>query len=234
MFPPIAHPAAIQFCAKKLAVNTGDSRKAFDTMHRAIELTEAQALGVSTATFSFNSAKNSTIANIKQYTLETCPKVMISQVAKVCQNAFTINYAEKLSTLNLQQKTLLCTLLKYKEDNKLKFNIKQTSINKFFEFYTSLLQSPNSQNIDKMIDSLRRIEFMKALFSLEACSLNNPKALSRASKFISGAPSRSRGSSPVKDNGVTFGNFGVGANVPKVEVMKVVRDVGALTRLMAA
>ncbi|GME81073.1 unnamed protein product [Ambrosiozyma monospora] len=203
-------------------------------MHRAIELTEAQALGVSTASFSFNSANNSTIANIKQYTLETCPKVMIPQVAKVCQTAFTINYAEKLSTLNLQQKTLLCTLLKYEEDNKLKLNIKQTSINQFFEFYTSLLQSPKSQNIDKMIGILRRGEFMEVLSSLEACSLVNLKPLSRASKFISGSPSRSRGSSPVKGNGVTFGNFGVGANVPKVEVMKVVRDVGALARLMAA
>ncbi|GME72814.1 unnamed protein product [Ambrosiozyma monospora] len=47
MFPPIAHPAAIQLCAKKSAVNTGDLRKAFDIMHRAIELTEAQALDLS-------------------------------------------------------------------------------------------------------------------------------------------------------------------------------------------
>ncbi|GMG41911.1 unnamed protein product [Ambrosiozyma monospora] len=232
MFPPIAHPAAIQLCAKKSAVNTGDLRKAFDIMHRAIELTEAQAMGVSTASFSLNSANNANNANIKKYSLETCPKVMIPQVAKVCQNAFTINYAAKLSTLNLQQKTLLCALLKYEEDNKL--NTKQTSINQFFEFYTSLLQSPNSQNIDKMIGTLRRGEFMEVLSSLEACSLINLKPLSRASKFITGSPSRSRGSSPVKGNGVTFGNFGVGANVPKLEVMKVVRDVGVLARLMTA
>ena len=39
-FVPFLHPAAIQFCAKKVATQTGDLRKAFDICKRAVELVE--------------------------------------------------------------------------------------------------------------------------------------------------------------------------------------------------
>lgn len=40
--PPLMHPAAIQLCARRVAANMGDLRKAFDICRRAIELAEVE------------------------------------------------------------------------------------------------------------------------------------------------------------------------------------------------
>ncbi|KAI9731050.1 MAG: AAA ATPase [Cirrosporium novae-zelandiae] len=41
-FVPFVHPAAIQLCAKKVASQTGDLRKAFDIIRRAIDIVESE------------------------------------------------------------------------------------------------------------------------------------------------------------------------------------------------
>jgi cell division control protein 6 len=56
--PPLIHPAAIQLCARRVAANTGDLRKAFDICCRAIELAEAEQAVVQPS----NTTSNGTIS----------------------------------------------------------------------------------------------------------------------------------------------------------------------------
>ncbi len=221
--PPIIHPSAILFCAKKAAVSTGDLRKAFDIIHRSIEVTEEMTM------------KRLSEDKFKSLTIKTAPKVMIAQVAKVCTSAFNTDYQQKLSALNFQSKTLLCCLFKFEEKRKgdgtepvaKKSSKADLSIHTFFEFYNKFLKS-----VDRMISTLRRGEFLEILSTLESNSLVNLSLLSdNSAKFVSGNPISRGASSPFKHM-ITFGNYKISSNIPREEFMKSIRSIELLMKLM--
>ncbi|QPG76731.1 hypothetical protein FOA43_004125 [Brettanomyces nanus] len=232
--PPIVHPTAIKFCAKKAAVNTGDLRKAFDIIHRAIEIVEQTTM------------KRMPCSKFTSLTVNNAPKVMISQIARVCSSAFNINYQLKLQALNLQSKTILCCLFKFEEKQDTPYvdmfkkgagrrrslNKIIPSINNFFEFYNRHLKM-----VDRMLSTLRRGEFLEVLSTLESNSLINLTFLAdKSGKFMTSNVSNTlgNGSGSPQKGVVTFGNYKISTNVPKSELVKSIGDIELLRKIMSA
>ncbi|KAM0721845.1 hypothetical protein Q7P37_002770 [Cladosporium fusiforme] len=196
---PFLHPAAIQFCAKKVASQTGDLRKAFDICRRAVDLVEqetrdkdanaallespsktplmdnmnlASPIASRSPTKSPSKARSGTV-----YTLETAPKATIAHMAKVAALAFSNGATQRLGTLNLQQKAVLCALAaleKKKRDNQIeryllatpsKSNKTAPSVKQLFEAYSGLCKREN------LFAPLSSMEFRDVVSGLETLSL---------------------------------------------------------------
>ena len=132
-FVPFLHPTAITFCAKKVASQTGDLRKAFDIVRRAIDVVETETkqkqlhlsqmgsmtkaprspLGENTNLVSPPSSQPSPppSSTLETFTSLTAPRATIAHVAKVISATMGNGPSERLKTLNLQQKAALCALL---------------------------------------------------------------------------------------------------------------------------
>lgn len=197
---PFLQPAALQFCAKKVASQTGDLRKAFDICRRAVDLVEqetrdkdakAALLDSPSKTTplmdnmnlaSPSSARSPTKSPTKPrsgivYSLETAPKATIAHMAKVTAQAFSNGATQRLGTLNLQQKAVLCALAaleKKKRDNQIeryllatpsKTNKTAPSIKQLFEAYSGLCKREN------LFAPLSSMEFRDVVSGLETLSL---------------------------------------------------------------
>ena len=187
---PFLHPAAIQFCAKKVASQTGDLRKAFDICRRAIDLVEQETKERDAQTALQDSpSKTPLMENInlsspstsrsptKTYTLDTAPKATIAHMAKVTAQVFGNGTVQRLGTLNLQQKAVLCALSaleKRKRDNQVertifatpsKHNTFAPSVKQIFDAYSSLCKREN------LLHPLSCVEFRDVFSGLEALSL---------------------------------------------------------------
>lgn len=151
----LIHPAAIQLCAKKTASNTGDLRKAFDICHRSLEIMEDLT------------RTKLTPLDFDNLDVDNAPKVSIAVVAKVCNMVFNASNfgsdgGSKLKGLNLQQKTVVCSLIKFEletESNK--------TINEFYEFYRSKIK------LDNLIGFLKKGEFLEVITTLESFGVIN-------------------------------------------------------------
>lgn len=128
---PFVHPTAIQFCSKKVASQTGDLRKAFDIIRRAIDLVETEVkqkhLSEINSQFTIHSPSKSPlgenpnlsspsrpkslVASLATLTPTTAPRVTIAHVARVTSAALGNGTSQRLKTLNLQQKAALCALI---------------------------------------------------------------------------------------------------------------------------
>ncbi|KAK4499895.1 hypothetical protein PRZ48_008081 [Zasmidium cellare] len=186
---PFLHPAAIQFCAKKVAAQTGDLRKAFDICKRAVDLVERETREKDIKASLENSpSKTPLMENINLssppidtsrpiYTLATAPKATIAHMAKVTAQVFSNGATQRLSALNLQQKAVLCALAaleKRKRDTQLdrtmfatpsKSNTTAPSIKQLFETYSSLCKREN------LFHPLSSVEFRDVVGGLETLSL---------------------------------------------------------------
>lgn len=196
---PFLHPAAIQFCAKKVASQTGDLRKAFDICQRAVDMVEqvtkdrdARAavpespsktplmdnMNLASPALSRSPTKSPfKAAPAVVYTLETAPKVTIAHMAKVTAQAFGNGTTQRLQTLNLQQKAVLCALAaleKKKRDNQIeryimatpsKVNRTAPSVKQLFEAYSGLCKR------ERLFTPLSNMEFRDVVSGLETLSL---------------------------------------------------------------
>ncbi|MCJ1282026.1 AAA ATPase [Xylographa opegraphella] len=136
---PFVHPAAIQFCSKKVASQTGDLRKAFDIVRRAIDLVENETRQKHLETLESHNLRSSpskaplvenmnlsspcspsrstkqpqmTLAqSLSKITPENAPRASIAHVARVTASAFNHGTPQRLQSLNLQQKAALCSLV---------------------------------------------------------------------------------------------------------------------------
>ena len=218
LLPPLVHPAAIQFCAKKSAVTTGDLRKAFDVMFKSIDLFEENVL------------KTKGLDELLRVPIESLPKVMISQVVKVCSASFNSNFELKLKPLNLQQKMILSFLFKFEE--KLETERAQTgktkvykkfanaiSLGSFFEYYAE-----KCKIFDTVITQLKRAEFLEIISSLDIHGLVSISMLNTSSST----------KTLLANNGVSlnFDNFKVSSSIPKMEFFKTVNDNIVLKRIV--
>ena len=133
--PPLIAPSAIQFCAKKVASQTGDLRKAFDIIRSTLSLVEEETkkascpltpskvpLGEnmnisspinSPSRHNKNSEFNSqTTSHVQSLTALSAPRATVAHVARVTSSALpSSNTPTRLSALNLQQKAALCALI---------------------------------------------------------------------------------------------------------------------------
>lgn len=153
------HPAAIQLCARKSASNTGDLRKAFDICRCAIELVERETRGLNI---------------LKDRGDKQLQSVKIQHIARVINTVFNTNQMSKLRELNLQQKLLVCLLIKAEGANP----FQTLTMNAFYEYYIK------NGKVDNLVGLLKKAEFLEALSSLEANSVvrvnKSPRAFSES------------------------------------------------------
>ncbi|RAH68967.1 AAA family ATPase CDC6 [Aspergillus aculeatinus CBS 121060] len=128
-FIPFVQPAAIQLCSKKVASQTGDLRKAFELIKRAIDLVEQETLQKLEKQDAASGTQNQTILvennnlssiskcsppfqkSMKAYTPLTAPRASIAHVARITSSAFGQGTVQRLQGINLQQKAAICVLI---------------------------------------------------------------------------------------------------------------------------
>lgn len=206
---PFLHPAAIQFCAKKVASQTGDLRKAFDICRRVVDLVEQETkerdanLALQDSPSKTPLMENINLSSpptsrtpIKAYTLYTAPKATIAHMAKITAQVFGNGTVQRLGTLNLQQKAVLCALSaleKRKRDNQVertmfatpsKHNTAAPSIKQVFDAYSSLCKREN------LLHPLSSVEFRDIVSGLEALSLVSAVSGKNSSFAVPFTPSK--------------------------------------------
>lgn len=146
-FLPFFHPAAIELCSRKVSTQTGDLRRAFEVLRRAIDLVESETrlkheneikeqllqmspsaktiLGENTNLSSgpktpggSQSVSASLVKSLQSLTVENAPRVSIAHLNKVTSAAFSHGTSQRLKTLNLQQKAALCSLMAIEKRNR--------------------------------------------------------------------------------------------------------------------
>ena len=132
-FTPFVHPSAIQFTAKKVAAQTGDLRKAFDMVRRALDVVEGEAKAAAapappTPPHSSPLGENPNLRTpqsssaaatpsrrgpdpLAHLTPCTAPRATIAHLARLAATTFNHGTAARLATLTLQQKAALCALV---------------------------------------------------------------------------------------------------------------------------
>jgi cell division control protein 6 len=194
---PFLQPAAIQFCAKKVAAQTGDLRKAFDICQRAIDLVadefrdrdEEKSIHDSPSKIPLMENCNLASPHSPQspaktkcaYTFETVPKATIAHIARVTAQAFGNGATQRLAGLNLQQKAVLCALAaleKRKRDTHVQKAMFSTpsktghstapTIKQLFETYSALCKR------EKLFHALSSLEFRDVVSGLEGLNLITP------------------------------------------------------------
>ena len=144
-YVPFVHPAAIQLCSKKVASQTGDLRKAFDIIRRAVDLVEketrqkhqenlevqilqdspsktplAENMNLSSPCLPSGYAKKSPsklAESLSMLNPQNAPRASIAHVARVTASAFNHGTLQRLLSLNLQQKAALCSLVALEKKN---------------------------------------------------------------------------------------------------------------------
>lgn len=187
-FVPCIHPAAIQLCGKKIASQTGDLRKAFNLIRRAIDQAEKEALSKSAlaspskqplgeltnTTTQVSPSLPSTPLRLASFTAENAPRATIAHVAKLASSIFNNGTLSRLSGLNLQQKAVLCSIIS--KENKgqerspfitpTKSANKAPTVGELFLKYTWLCKRD-----DGLLQALKDTEFRDVVASLETLGL---------------------------------------------------------------
>ncbi|EAW19456.1 AAA family ATPase CDC6 [Aspergillus fischeri NRRL 181] len=190
-FVPFVQPAAIQLCAKKVASQTGDLRKAFELVKCAIDLIEQETLQkLEKQSSSVDSASKTILVEnnnlsspartsiSKQnptttYTILTAPRASIGHIARITSSAFGQGTVQRLQALNLQQKAALCSLLaldrKRRESDLTgtpsKIKMSAPTIKQIFDTYCTLCRK------DNILHPLTATEFKDVISNLETLGL---------------------------------------------------------------
>ncbi|THY87486.1 cell division control protein [Aureobasidium pullulans] len=219
-FIPFLHPAAITFCSKKVASQTGDLRKAFDICRRAVDMVESETKveqarirlqerspsktplkenmnlaspAVKLAAFQKSALKDprqtTLFSSISHLTLETAPRATIAHVAKVTAAVFSNGASQRLASLNLQQKAVLCALSALEKKKReapsvvtfpmtpSKHANSAPTIRQLYEAYSTLC------NRENLLHALTSIEFRDVVSGLETLSLVSAVEAKGASSF---------------------------------------------------
>lgn len=190
-FVPFVQPAAIQLCAKKVASQTGDLRKAFDLVKRALDIIEQETQSkldketaipqspskaalvekVNLSSPPNTPASKRTAANA--YTAFTAPRASIAHVARITAAVFGQGTTQRLQGLNLQQKAALCALVALDRKRRSGGDIYGTPSKKIqapttralFDAYSALCRT------DNVLHPLTATEFKDVIGSLETLGL---------------------------------------------------------------
>ncbi|KAJ5577906.1 uncharacterized protein N7459_006870 [Penicillium hispanicum] len=189
-FVPFLQPAAIQLCAKKVASQTGDLRKAFELIKRAIDAIEQETLqklekqAAESDNFSILAENKNLSSPVKgeatsqpttmaSYTPVTAPRASIAHVARITTSAFGQGTVQRLKGLNLQQKAAICALIAL-ERKRREVDIPSTpsksrssapTVKQAFNTYCTLCRN------DNILHPLTSTEFKDVLSNLETMGL---------------------------------------------------------------
>ncbi|PHH89594.1 hypothetical protein CDD83_5685 [Cordyceps sp. RAO-2017] len=196
-YVPFIHPAAIELCSRKVASQTGDLRRAFEICRRALDLVEAetrckheeearerqlqmtpskkQPLGESVnGAAAPRGLAHTAAASLKALTAETAPRASIGHLNKITAAAFSNGTAQRLKTLNLQQRAALCALVAYERrargagrSTPPKSQTLAPTIKMLFDTYCQLCTR------DSLLHPLSSSEFREVVGSLETLGLAN-------------------------------------------------------------
>jgi cell division control protein 6 len=202
-FVPFLHPTAIQFASKKVAAQTGDLRKAFAISARALDLIETEtraSLSKTTAEITPSPtpspAKTPLMENMNlsspamarspskaqrpqnplaNLTIETAPRATIAHMARVTAAVFSNGSSQRLTSLNLQQKAIMVSVLvlekRLRERHEMDVLATPSrangapTIKALHAAYTELCKT------DNILHALTATEFRDVLASLETLSL---------------------------------------------------------------
>ena len=227
-FIPFFHPAAIELCSRKVSSQTGDLRRAFEVCRRALDLVESetrikheneikdQLLQMSPSRKVFGENRNLASSpsrpsggaqqlhkSLQALTPTTAPRVSIAHLNKVTAAAFSNGPAQRLKTLNLQQKAALCSLMAIEKRNRAaqsttapttpsskaaaRTAITAPTIKTLYEAYCTLCTQ------DSLLHPLSSSEFREVVGSLETLSLIAPvDGKSGSFQMPGGTPSSGR------------------------------------------
>ena len=194
-YVPFIHPSAIQLCSKKVAAQSGDLRKAFDIVRRAIDLIatetkkkhendlEAQPILVSPSRPPLGENPNLRVppraamdlkTSLSSLTILNAPRATIAHISRVSAAAFSNGTSQRLQTLNLQQKAALCALISHQRQHRNNASsifantfkaYTPPSVRKVFETYSELCKRENS------LHPLTSTEFVDIISGLETLGL---------------------------------------------------------------
>lgn len=192
---PFLHPTAIQFCAKKVASQTGDLRKAFDIISQTIDLVEGETKQKLQATLASHALPTSpsktplqenpnlsspfcspaiSVVSLSTLSPSTAPRATIAHIARVSASAFSHGTLQRLQTLNLQQKAALCALISLEKSNRRRVCFTLTTpcktsaaptILKLYHTYCTLCKRENA------LHPLTATEFVDVVGGLETLGL---------------------------------------------------------------
>ena len=219
-FLPFVHPTAIQFCSKKVAAQTGDLRKAFDIMRRAIDLVENEVKHKSqnevsspskpplceNPNLSSPSRPKTVAACLSSLTPTTAPRVTIAHVARVTSAALGNGTPQRLQNLNLQQKAALCALISLEKSTRSaarpvfatpsKVKTNSLTIRKLYETYSALCKRENT------LHPLTSTEFADVVSGLETLGLVAEEGRGFALVKPRGTPSKKKSAKGNEDRRV--------------------------------
>ncbi|KAE8389724.1 P-loop containing nucleoside triphosphate hydrolase protein [Aspergillus alliaceus] len=187
-FIPFVQPAAIQLCSKKVASQTGDLRKAFELIKRAIDLIEQETLQklekqnenpdspsktILVENNNLSSPARSKDNSTTAYTTLTAPRASIAHVARITSATFGQGTVQRLQGLNLQQKAAICALIaldRKRRDGEVPGTPSKTknlapTIKQIFDTYCTLCRA------DNILHPLTATEFRDVLSNLETLGL---------------------------------------------------------------
>ncbi|RDW60425.1 AAA family ATPase CDC6 [Aspergillus mulundensis] len=188
-FIPFVQPTAIQLCAKKVASQTGDLRKAFELIKRAIDVIEHETIQKLEMQNPNSPSKTILVENNNlssspkysapkpssalPYTILTAPRASIAHIAKITSSVFGQGTTQRLQCLNLQQKAAICALVALDRKRR-EYDIPQTpsksrnmapTVKQIFDAYCTLCRA------DNILHPLTATEFKDVLGSLETLGL---------------------------------------------------------------
>lgn len=208
---PFVQPAAIQFCSKKVASQTGDLRKAFDIICRTIDLVEAEtkqryqpnldphrlqnspSKSALHENPNLSSPSNSPATHISTLSPNTAPRATIAHIARISASALSHGAPQRLQILNLQQKAALCALISLEKQNRRRIKSISTTpsktntaptIRKLYDTYCALCNRENA------LHPLTGTEFVDVVGGLETLGLVGEGGVKG---FASGTPGKKSG-----------------------------------------
>ncbi|KAJ6043420.1 uncharacterized protein N7446_001619 [Penicillium canescens] len=187
---PFVQPAAIQLCSKKVASQTGDLRKAFELIKRAIDVIEQETVQKlekqamepeNVSILAENTNLSSPVkgaaapkpTSMSSYTVITAPRASIAHIARITSAAFGQGTVQRLQSLNLQQKAAVCSLIAL-ERKRRQFEVPSTpsksrssapTVKQAFDTYCTLCRN------DNILHPLTATEFKDVLSNLETMGL---------------------------------------------------------------
>ncbi|PNS17695.1 Cell division control protein 18 [Sphaceloma murrayae] len=192
---PFVQQAAILLCSKKVASQTGDLRKAFDIIKRALTLAENEArtshssaqISPSRSPLKTALSENVNLSSppittpiqtkltvLCHLTPETAPKATIAHVAKVTSQIFSNGMSSRLSQLNIQQKAVLCTLAVFEKKARSSLSASLSAMTAFVPVTPSKtgrgqkVESPSTKQLyDAYSELCKKENLLHALSSVE-------------------------------------------------------------------
>lgn len=203
-FVPCMHPAAVQLCGRKIAGQTGDVRKAFALVKKAIDQIESETMARQ-GSIPLGELENSTArmaspvtkCSLVNLSTENAPRATITHVVKAAASVFNHGTNSRLGGLNLQQKVVLCSLVskeakRQKRDpytTPTKSAYRAPSVRELYFSYRELCKRD-----DGLLQALHESEFRDVVASLETLGLVH-ESRSRSSSLLTPTSSSTRAAS---------------------------------------